>query len=514
MKIPYFSKFTINSLLILCAALALFFRSYNITHYNFIFYDEGMYLDYNRAFLQIVANNPPKNLSEFFIILKMIFNAALATPKALWFFIVNLRVFVVGEDGLYFSRVISAVSGILTVGLTFLWAKQYFKSVPIAIISALLLALLPSHVFYSRQGMQEALSCLLFLLSLYAFIFSKKGFSFMVIMSGFMMFAVFMTNYRMIVGPIFIFLFIGYEYFVMKKVIDFKKLSIFLASFILGFIVLAILQDGINLKVNLAWMMNQAGESGQYRQWYNFFSFPYYVFKLENVLFGIIFFGSFYFCLKLKFQGLLPFLIVILQMFLFSFAAEKGSRYLCVVLPFMCMAVAFILSQFYQKSQRVVGLILIIMILGFMYTLSMLVTTSSSYQKAIAWLKNRDEKALIISTQPMIEKLFVSQSDTIVALPNDIPQLADLVQQGYRYLIIDPQLYVSWTKDQKRFSFPEKDFIVYLRARSQLIATLPHFNAMLLERFVLDHNQDLKQSLNFLSTSGNHGDIYIYDLGV
>ena len=261
-------------------------------------------------------------------------------------------------------------------------------------------------------------------------------------------------------------------------------------------------------------MLNQAGESGQYRQWYNFFSFPYYLFKLENVFFGFLFFAGFYLCYQRNFKGLLPFFIVLLQMFLFSFAAEKGARYLCVVLPFACMAVAFILEQLYQLHQKVTVSIFVCMILGFCFTVTGIIQSTTSYEKAIAFVKAHDPQAKIISTQPVVEKLFVSDEADIVALPKSLEETAMMVKNGYRYMIIDPQLYISWTKDDKRFSLAELDFIARLRQQVPLRAVIPHLNNILMERFVLDHNQDILRSINFIAQSQGMGSIYIYDLGV
>src|SRR3989338_6960800 len=101
-------------------------RLYHITANEFLFYDEGMYLGYNRAFLDLVAANPPKNINEFSIILGLMFTTALTTAKALWFFILNLRVFFTGTEGWYFARIISALAGFATIALTYVWAKRYY----------------------------------------------------------------------------------------------------------------------------------------------------------------------------------------------------------------------------------------------------------------------------------------------------------------------------------------------------------------------------------------------------
>ena len=61
------------------AGIAL--RFHNITRNDFIFYDEGMYLNHNRELLDKIAQYPPKDLAEFFAIIKILFTTALATAK-------------------------------------------------------------------------------------------------------------------------------------------------------------------------------------------------------------------------------------------------------------------------------------------------------------------------------------------------------------------------------------------------------------------------------------------------
>src|SRR5271170_2569109 len=107
--------------------IGLFVRLYHISDNQFLFYDEGMYLGYNRAFLNLVANNPAHDLNELGIILVLMFKTALTTAKALWFFILNLRVFILGPQAWFFARWISAISGLATVVLLFFWSKRHFK---------------------------------------------------------------------------------------------------------------------------------------------------------------------------------------------------------------------------------------------------------------------------------------------------------------------------------------------------------------------------------------------------
>ena len=486
-------------------------RLYKITTHNFLFYDEGMYLGYNRPFLDLVAANPPKNLNELLIILGLIFKAALNTPKSLWFFMLNLRVFFVGVEGWYWARVISAAAGLLTVGLTYVWAKRYFQSKEIAFLSAVILSVLPSHVFYSRLGMQESLSALLFLSGMYIYVFSPRGLNIKVALSSVLLAAVYFTNYRMIIAPLFIILAQIWADCANKQKIDIQKIiwsCLFFAIIIFGF---GSLYGGANTYVTFGWMVHQADESHAHRHLINFLSFPYYLFALEGIVFSIFFFSNFYWFAKRQWKEILPFVVVLAQMFLFSFAAEKGARYLCVVLPFMAIASAYSIVQFKDLTLKYYKIFLVvvgIMFLGLISTSFMLARAKTDYAQAVAMVLAHDAQAKIISTQP----LFVHDERVIVDCPKEPVRLAELISLGYRYLFIDPQAYISWTAGGERFTDHLLGYLEQIQGHLQPVAILPHIEGVLLERFVLDHNQDLFTSLKFLSNRKDKGQIYIYDL--
>lgn len=510
-----YSKSTVSIAIAIFVAAVVIVRFYRITSNDFVFYDEGMYLGYNRAFLELVAANPPKNLQEYFIITGLIFKTALTTAKALWFYLLNLRVFVTGPEGYYVARLISAIAGIGVVGLSFMFARRYFKSTPVAVLTAIFLSILPSHVFYSRLGMQESFSGLLFLAGLYLFVFSKRGLSARLAWAALLMAAVYFTNYRMIVAPILIAIAQIWMDQSAKQKIDWQKLAVFGGIFAGMIIGIGLLDGGVNLYVNFGWMFHQAGESQAYRQGVNFLSFPYYVFDLEHPLFAIAFFANLALVAGRRTQFQLPFILTIAHMVLFSFAAEKGVRYLCVVLPLLAMSAAYALVYSYKKYVKFQGAVAIaigLIVAGFLYKSIEIARFKTDYNAAIESILAKNPQAKIISTQPLVESLFLPNEKSIVALPKEPAQFAALIKQGYRYLVLDPQAYISWTDTQERFSRPLLSYVEFVRAKVSPVAEFKHMNKALLERFVLDHNQSLPRSLEFIRTSTDEGQIYIYDL--
>jgi len=502
--------------LIILAGLII--RFYHISDNQFLFYDEGMYLGYNRAFLDLVANNPPHNLGELGIIMSLMFKMALTTAKALWFFILNLRVLFLGVQAWFFARWVSAASGLATVVLLYFWVKHHYHSRRVAILSALALLILPSHVFYSRLGMQEALSTLLFLGAIYLYT-AKPAIRWQFFVSAVLLSCVFFTNYRMIIAPVFIAFIEGFDTFVSHKQFNWQKLLIYFVVFYGIVLSVGSLYGGVNNHVTTAWMFHQAQDAGGKFNAINFLSYPYYVFALEGFFFGVLFWASIYLILIKEYSKLLPFGIVFLQMLIFSFAAEKGARYLCVVLPFVSAATAVVIDDAWHRCsafQARAGIIIVCVcaVGGMLYFSTMIAGSSTDYDKAVHFVTDRDGQAVIVSTQPLVEGLFLKDDKRIVACPQDLPALLNLYQQGARYLILDPQAYISWTADGRRFSPPLNNFLEFVLANVSPLETFPHLNTILLKRFVLDHNEQLLDSLAFLSHAQGRqfNQIRVYDL--
>lgn len=510
----YSFKHTVKILIgVLIAGIVL--RLYGLTADAFLFYDEGMYLGQNRSFLHLVAANPPKSMHEFAIILGLMFKAALMSPKSLWFFLLDLRVFMGGPEFWNYARFISAGAGLLTVGLAYAWGRRYYKSVLAGLLAASILCVLPSHVFYSRLAMQESLCALLFLSGMYLYVFSPRGPSVMSCAAAFVLAAMFFTNYRMIIAP----LFPALAAFILsqsrREPFDMRKLVWFVVVFSAVIFGLGALYGGANTYVTFGWMFHQADESAAFRHWINFLSFPYYIFALEGVVFAVLLWWNAADIWQRRWAVLVPFACVLAQIFLFSFAAEKGARYLCVVLPFAAIAVGGLLANLIEQGRlKGIGVpgVLILLFITLIWNTAHITRAQTDYAKAVRMVLRQDPNAKIISTQPLVESLFMNRPNDIVPLPKDPQSFAFLLSQGYRYLIIDPQVYVSWTADQRRFTEPLIAYVEMIRRQARPVAVLPHIDGILLKRFVLDHNQDLRDSLDFLRNPEGKGRMYIYDL--
>jgi len=492
-------------------------RFYNITKMDFFFYDEGLYLNTNRKVFEVIAGYTPKNFVEFKRMANLFLSRTLVTGKPLYLLLTDLRIFFGGLEAWYVSRVVSAVAALLTLILTFLFARRFFDSKNTALLSLSLLAILPSHVFYSRLGIQESLATLCFLSGFYLYVFTK-GLSARVVFSALAFFGAYFSNYRLIIAPLFVLFCEFFLSFTEGKKIDIRKYLWHTVSFFFFVVIVGSLYKGANIRFNFTWMFFQAALAKQQtRHLLDFLSYPYYIFRLENILFGVMFFGSIYLCIRRYFRNCFPFVTALFGMAVFSFAADKGARYLCVFTPFMVMAASnFIIALFEEKKSNAfrLGLIVFVFITSSMllYKTIRIANSRSDYQTAVSFLRTGDKSARVLSTQPLVQNLFTGRLDVLKA-PDTFVRAAGLFQQGgYRYLAVCPQSYISWTASGEKFDPPLVNYLNFITSSIEPIKVFPHLNSIMLERFVFEHNENLAQSIAFLKNSENQGAIRIYDL--
>ena len=158
-------------ILVVLACMGTYLRFIRITENTFFYYDEGLYLNHNIKFLRAVHQSPPQNFTQLKRFIELAFHLALREPKSLWFFLCYLRTVILQPDAWYYTRVLSVIFGSLTIPLVFFFTKRFYQSSFIAVVATCLFALLPSHVYYSRLGMQEALSTFLFMAGMSLYIF-------------------------------------------------------------------------------------------------------------------------------------------------------------------------------------------------------------------------------------------------------------------------------------------------------------------------------------------------------
>ena len=505
-------------LALVMVGFGIFFRFYRITESDFVFYDEGYYLNYNRDVMLLISRHEPDSFQEFFAAFSAYLRASLASAKALWFTIVNFRVYAVGYEGWFFPRVVSALAGALTLVVFYFFAKRFYRSRAVAWIAVVWLSLFPGHVFYSRLAIQEALSTLLVLLG-FAFYLFPRRLHVRTIFSALFFGAAFFTNYRLIVLPLLVAVTEGWLAWSSRKRFDLRKIVWHTVTFLAVIFLVGALDGGQNTYITFGWMFHQAHLAQRPFSWLNLLSYPYYLFRLENILLAAAFFASGLLLFKRQRRLAWPFVLVLLHMLIFSFASDQGARYLCVMYPFIVMSAAYMMVFFLKRQEhnfaKVLVLLVVFAVCAQTYLKSWaLAQSGSDYRPATEELLSRSPNTKFLSTQNFVQNLYVQNPGHVQVIPEPFEALVASYAEGYRYLVLCPQVYVSWGQDNERFQPRLKGYLDYMSRNIPPMKVYPHFNALTLERFVFDHNQDLATSIRFLQSAPQqgYGRLRVYDV--
>src|SRR3989338_7205622 len=358
------------------------------------------------------------------------------------------------------------------------------------LLSAAVLAFLPSHVYYSRLGMQEALSTCLFVAGLYFYLFPKKV-HWKTFVSALFFSMVFFSNYRMIILPVLVFLIECFVSLKDKSIIDIRKWvwhSLFFAAVV---VLVGSLEGGVHTKITFEWIFFQSNLADGTFDWLNLFSYPYYIFHLESLLFGFLFFGNIFLVVKKRWDLALPFLVVILFMAIFSLPQEKGVRYLCAVMPLMAMSVVGVLKylmESFKQGKAVVYVLRGLLLIWHSVKVYEIIQFKSAYKLSVEDILNKDKTAGVLSSQPLLQKLYMADRNKVTAIPKNLKYFIVLYRMGYRYIILDTQAYISMTQDGNRFSHQLYGYLDVLRRDVKPVKIYPHFTGQIFERFVLEHN--------------------------
>lgn len=510
---PAWLRFGVMAFVLLGIGLRLF----NITQSDFVFYDEGYYFHYNKTFTDLVARHFPESFTELKDALFATLRISLGSGKALWIFLINLRVFLGLDTAWFYPRVISALAGCLTLFVVYRFAKDYYRSTTVAALSTIFLAVLPSHVFYSRLAMQEGLCTLWFVLGFYFYVIPKKLQAKTFLSSLFFMLAYY-SNYRLVILPFLVLMAELYLSFSEGRCPDWRKYVWHTIGF-LGLVVpIASIGGGEHFIIIVPWMLHQGQlAQGEPFHWYNFLSYPVYTFLLESLFFGVLFWGNLYNALRQKGRGLFLFFMVGLQMAIFSLVEDKAARYICVVTPFMAIAAAGLAVGLFEKTQSkekraAVAVFVVLAVVTLTVKSFTIASFKSDYRSAMDYLKARDPAPKILASQKWVLNLYSPPSGNVEEVPRRYPAFLNRVSAGFKYLVLDPQAYVSWGEDEKRFNPQLTDYLGFVNEHIQPVKVFPHLNKSMLTRFVFEHNTDLKQSFVFLKEADRGlGTIRIYD---
>ena len=126
----------------------------------------------------------------------------------------------------------------------------------------------------------------------------------------------------------------------------------------------------------------------------------------------------------------------------------------------------------------------------------------SDYLEATEYLLAKDANIKFVSTQPYIQNLFTPDKKNVGICPKRFEALMTFYGEGHRYLVQDPQAYISWTKGEDRF-LPELDgYLGFVLKRIRPVKEYDNFSPIAMERFVFEHSDNLRRSIRFLKDGG------------
>ena len=431
---------------------------------------------------------------------------------------VDSRILLGATQEYWCVRGISFVMGLGALVVLYHFSWRLFSSRSTAILSVLFLLFLPSHLFYSRSGLPEAATTFFVISGFYFYCF-PRSLGPRTFLAGLFFTCAFFTNYRLLILPILTF---AGEFLLSKaeeRSLDLKKWGWTVAIFGV-FILLACLNNrGEYFIVTSGWMWHQVGLAVNHFAWGNIFTYPYGLFRLESWAFGLLFSGGIYFVWKKDWLKAFPFILVCFWMTMFSFSSDKALRYMSAVLPFMALSAAVaavaVLESGTRKFFRQIVIVLVIIAIGTMAFKSFQLVINQSHHKRLhQYLTNLDPKAKIVSTQPMILGLDYDDIHQIISCPGiKEPSFLELPENGFNYLVLGPQAYVSWTASGISFDGELGGFLRFFDKKVRPLNVFPHMNKTMLERFVFEHNQNLMSSITFLEKATDHaGERRVYDI--
>lgn len=495
------------------------FRIWHVQQNEFVFYDEGFYLNHNRLLGEMIKTHYPLGTSDLHKAFVVYARTCMASGKSLWFFIADARIFFGCVHEWFWSRALACLFGLLTIFLTYCFAARFFQSRWTAWLSAVLLAVLPSHVFYSRVGLQEALSTFLVLIGFYFYLFPRK-FSWRTFVAGFFFGLAFFSNYRLIMLPVLIGVTELWLSFAQRRMVDWRK-SVWcvVVFFSMVFGIGGTLFGGVNTFIIFAWVFHQQYLAGPQFHWFNLLSYPYYLFRLEHWSFAVMFFAALWVLIRRKRKEAVFLVLSVVQMIIFSLPEEKGARYLCVVFPFLAMSVAYFIEVMFGRlkspQKRFMWGLVVVMMFVFLTIKSSLITQAGSdYHKCADFLIRKDAGIKFLSSQKQVQDLYVSNPDQVQDIPHGFNGLTTRLSEGYTYLVLGPQAYLAVPEGEQRFALRLEGSVGYLREKFAPVQEFDHFNRVMLERFVFEHSSNLIDSTEFLrlADSRGFGKLYVYDL--
>jgi len=391
--------------------------------------------------------------------------------------------YILGAIGLLFFGVkdyailyTSAIFGVLSIILIYLIAKNIFSEIT-AFLAALLLAVSPFHITYSRSGYSQVTATFFILLGIYFYLKATEKRNKFLILAGLSFgYAVTCHPNQLWIMSIFIF-----DFLVYKKI---RRLITLIASSFLPLLVMqAISLAAIYIAKSIGWKsieeintlmlpyFGQVFKQGKYAGGMSFlFEEPFFYAKLllkfEGILtFSLFIIGTFFIALKknMKYPETLIGLLAIFPFLLWSGYINKVARTILPIIPFILLVAAQGIKLFFDflrpRLSKIsynfsfISLCAFLILEGVSLSLDD-IKAKSGYPLAIDFLiKNGHLKHFTSCTT--LSACYMPENYKYVYMPEEVSLLKAkeaFKNKGFRYLILD----------YTRFSFKNSELLNFM----------------------------------------------------
>ena len=501
------------TLFILVLLAGAFLRFFALQDQPVVFFDEANIVNrvvQIRMFL-LDRQSCPEGLAKLYIDLKL-----------LWILMIAfLRVSC--ASSFLAGKYLSAGLGMGGIVMTFLLAKELYRSRAVGLLSALFLAVSSFHVFYSRLVLPDA-GAMFFMLS-GAWIYaekSRRGWGYAAL-AGSCFGAAILIHYRVAFVAIFIVFLEMRNRRERGKSIrgTIQRSAAFAVS---ALTVMALFELCARMVLNLSYFEALAYYVHRYSgcafEPFAFFAYLYFVYLYDGPVIVLLMAASLLFW-KAKYPtGFIAF-FVFCCLGLISAAVFKFPRVMSPLLPFIAILCAVtcanvygaVKSAFLKRTVAVaIGLALVWNCFNAFQEVS---RWEAGIKDAAGWLRHHAGKnSGIIATNHVMLSGYVPQRPIIYFnYHTHKEQLADYVRMGVRYAVIDPhKLFID--QPQSTSETVSASLIAYIESHCSPQASYQAFNPRLFERVMHEHDypslRETGQALRYVKPEDNQ--INVYDL--
>lgn len=482
-------------LLIIIIFIAAFLRFYHIQDKCFFFTDEAAN-SREAIFVKDIFNHTIKSLSFKNITAKERANyisnnlggLPLTNPKPGHATLIAL--FGNFTEGLkdYTGSLMSATFGLATIILIFFLGKSLY-SPKVGILSAFLLSISGYHLLYSREGIGEINTLFFFVLAniLYIQSIKNKYFSIWYLgLSGFFIGIAYSCHYRWVLMPFFFYVYELYFFYGKKpyfSIENIKRITTLSLTMLLPF---AIYESFCHL---LLIIYRKAGIVFPFRTYLellfdNFFRFgssvafniqdfiayPYYLYKLEGMVICILLLYGIY---KLARNYVSFNFIIFFQFFVslifFGLHSADFPRFFVIALPSIFLIISKALADFIKPKNIIFMVILVLICIFSLPHINSILSLNSGLRKAFNFLSEQGVTKHITTHEQV--SLFYVQDPNLVRDIRSIEScnnLKNLYNQGYHYLLVDVQKYIT---KFPHFPFEKSPLLAEIESKTKPIFT-------------------------------------------